>query len=118
MQMLDLVLHGLAQLLVQRPQRLVHQDQLGLEHQRPGQRHPLLLAARHLRRAAVRERPELHHVERPRHPRRDVGLRDAANLERERHILPDGHVGEQGVVLEHHADVAPIGRHLVDRLAG
>ena len=46
------------------------------------------------------------------------GFGNAAHLEREGDILADGHVREQGVVLEHHADVAPIGRHLVDRLAG
>ena len=51
-QFLQLDLHVLAQLLVQRAQRLVHQHQLRLEHQRARQRHALLLAARELRRVA------------------------------------------------------------------
>jgi hypothetical protein len=53
MQVLDLELHVFAQLLVQRAQGFVHQHQLGVEHQRAGQRDALLLAARQLRRAAV-----------------------------------------------------------------
>ena len=32
--MLDFILHMLAKLLVERAERLVHQNQLGLEHQR------------------------------------------------------------------------------------
>ncbi len=50
----DLELHLLAQLLVERAERLVHQDQLRLEHQRARQRDALLLAARELRPAAGR----------------------------------------------------------------
>ena len=44
-QALDFELHMLAQLLVQGAKRFVHQDQLGIEHQRAGQRDALLLAA-------------------------------------------------------------------------
>mgnify|MGYP006172936517 CR=1 FL=1 len=33
------------------------------------------------------------------------------------HIAPDIHVGEERVVLEHHADAALLGRHRVTRLA-
>ena len=45
MQLADLELHLLAQLLVQSAQRLVHEDQLRLEHQRARHRDALLLAA-------------------------------------------------------------------------
>ena len=45
-QFLEFELHVLAQLLVQRTQRLVHQHQLRVKHQGAGQRHTLLLAAR------------------------------------------------------------------------
>ena len=44
-QALDLELHLLAQLLVERAERLVHQHELGLEHQRARQGDALLLAA-------------------------------------------------------------------------
>ena len=50
---LDLVLHLFAQLLVEGAQRLVHQHQIGLEHQGAGNGDALLLAARQLARAAV-----------------------------------------------------------------
>ena len=60
----DLELHLLAQLLVERAERLVHQHQLGLEHERARHRDALLLAAGELRRPAAAEAAELHHVER------------------------------------------------------
>ena len=40
---LDLELHLFAKLLVQRSQWLIHQDELGLEDERSGQRYALLL---------------------------------------------------------------------------
>ena len=51
----ELELHLLAQLAVQGGQRLVEQEQVGLEHQRAGDRHALLLAAGQLVRAAMAE---------------------------------------------------------------
>ena len=56
-QLLQLDLHVLAQLLVERAERLVHQHQLRLEHQRARQRHALLLAAGELRRQRARAMP-------------------------------------------------------------
>ncbi len=53
--MLQLVLHLLAQLAVERAQRLVEQNQPRLEHQCAGHRDPLLLAAGELLRLAVGE---------------------------------------------------------------
>ncbi len=49
----DLELERLAELLVQRAERLVHQQQPRPEHDRPGERDALLLAARQLARIAV-----------------------------------------------------------------
>ena len=40
--------------------------------------------------------------------------REAAVLQAEFHILAHGHVREDGVVLKHHADVAPARVHIVD----
>ena len=74
-EVLDLVLHLLAQLLVQRAERLVHQDQLGLEHERARDRDPLLLTARELGRPALPEIRQLDHVERLPDPRLDLGRR-------------------------------------------
>ena len=59
-----LELHLLAQLLVERAERLVHQHELGLEHERARDGDALLLAAGKLRRPPRAEAGELHHVER------------------------------------------------------
>jgi hypothetical protein len=49
-QMPEFNLHSLAQLLVERRKRLVHEDNLRIEHDRPGERDTLALAARQLMR--------------------------------------------------------------------
>ena len=54
----------LAQLLVERRQRLIQQQHLGTTDQRAGQGHALPLAAGELVRLALREMSQLHHVER------------------------------------------------------
>ena len=41
----------------------------------------------------------------------------AGELEREAHVLAHGHVRVERVVLEHHGDVARLGRQRVDHLA-
>ena len=55
----ELGVHPLAGHLVERPERLVHQQQLRVEGQRPGDRHPLLHAARQLPGMLVGEALEL-----------------------------------------------------------
>ena len=116
--MLDLELHLLAQLLIQRPQGLVHQHQPGPEHQGAGQRHTLLLAARELVRPAVLETRELHNLQDRRHLRADLRLWQFADHERKGHVLEDVHVGKQRVILEDHAQIALMRRHPGQGLAG
>ena len=58
--LLQLDLHLLAELEVERAERLVEQQHLGPVHQRAGQRDPLPLAARELVRLAVAEPVEPH----------------------------------------------------------
>ena len=118
MQVFDLHLHVFTQLLVESAEGLVHQHQLRFEHQRPGQCHTLLLAARQLRRVALGEGVELDHAQHAFDPLADIGLAQAAYRQRERQVLGDGHVGEQRVVLEHHANVALVRRHVIDRAPG
>ena len=116
MDVLDLVLHLLAQLLVQRTQRLVHQHEVGLEHQGARNRDALLLAARKLAGAAVAHLRQLHHLQHLGNAILDLRLRHVAHLQRECKILVDRHVREQRIVLEHHADAALVRGHVVDRL--
>ena len=116
-QVLQLDLHVLAQLLVERAERLVHQHELRVEHERAGQRDALLLAARELARQAVGHALQAHHVERARDALSLLGFRDAAHRQRVGDVLPDGEVREQRVVLEHHAEVALVRRGSRDRLA-
>ena len=115
--MLDFILHMLAKLLVERAERLVHQNQLRLEHQRARQRDALLLAARQLCRLAVGKGAHLHHVQRPAHLLVDLALRHLSNLQREGQVFGHRHMREQRIVLEHHADAALVRRDVVDRPA-
>ena len=61
---LQLGLHLLAELEVERAERLVEQEHLGLVHDRARERDPLALAARELHRPAAAEPGEPHEVER------------------------------------------------------
>jgi hypothetical protein len=117
MQAADLELHLLAQLLVERRERLVHQHHARLEHERARERDPLLLAARELLGLAPGElaQPDLVESGRDLLARlRGAGL---AHAERERHVLLDGHVREERIALEHHAHVAAMRGQRLDRPA-
>jgi hypothetical protein len=109
MNALELNLHLLAQILVERAQRLVEQEHVGVEHEAARQRHPLLLAAGQLARVAVGEPKQAHQLEHALGACLDVGSRKAPHLERKHHVLRRRHVREQRVVLEHHTDIALVG---------
>ena len=97
----------LAQLAVERGERLVEQQDVGLEDDRARERHALLLPAGELAAAgAPRSRSAAPGAAPP--PRGGaISPRDsAAHLERERDVVEDRHVREQRVALEHQPDVA------------
>ena len=102
---------------VQRRQRLVEQQNLGVDRQGPRQRHPLLLSARELMGIALAEIRQMDDVEHLGDGALDVGRRLAGDLQPEADVVGDCHVGEQGIGLKHHAHVALIGRFLRDVLA-
>ena len=102
----DLELHVLAQLTIERAERLVHQQSVGLDHDGAGERDALLLAARELPNAAVFETCETDHFERVRDPLPDLVTRAALDLKTVGDVLPDCHVREQRVALKHHSHVA------------
>jgi hypothetical protein len=100
----------LAHLGVQRPERLVEQQHGRLHREGPGQRHPLPLTARELRRQPVGELRKMDQRQQVVHPLPDLGLGPLADLEPERDVAPHRQVLERGVVLEHEPDVALLRR--------
>jgi hypothetical protein len=102
----DFVLDFLAQLLVERRERLVHQQDRGIVDQRPGQCHALLLAARHMRRHPVFIAFKPDEAQRLANPCSDFRLWFAADAKGEGDVLADREVRKQRVALEHHADIA------------
>ena len=83
LQAAHLELHGLAQLAVERAERLVEQQQARVEDDGAGQRHALLLAARELPRQPLVVARELDQRQRLGDAALDLGARDVAHLQRE-----------------------------------
>ena len=109
MQVQKLDLHVEPELLVERAERLVEQQDRRPRDQRAGERHPLALAAAQLMdpaRVLVGE-PDQRQGLPGALPA--LGRLDAAHLQTVLHVLADRHVREQRVVLEHGRAVA-IGR--------
>lgn len=101
----DLLLQAVAQLFVQSAERLVEQQGTGLVDDGAGQGDPLLLASGELPGQPIGPLGEAHQVQRFVHPRGDLRLGELALLEGVADVLPDGHVGEQRVLLEDDAEV-------------
>src|SRR6266850_1055765 len=103
---LELDLHLLAQLLVQRAERLVQQEHVRVEDEAPRERDALLLAAGELARMPVGEPAQPDQVEDFAHALSSLRLRKRAHAQRKGDVALDRHVWEQRVVLEDDADVA------------
>ena len=104
LQPLQLDLHLLAQLVVERGERLVEQQHLRLRRERARQRHALLLAAGDLAGASVLQ---LLHVDELQHrvdACLDLGLRLAQHLQAKADVVGHRHVREQRVGLEDGVD--------------
>ena len=102
----------LAYLGIQRAERLVEQQHRRLDRQRPGQRHPLALAAGELRGQPVGELLQVDQSEQLVDPGTDLRLRPVPDLQSERDVAPHRQVLERRVVLEDEADVALLRRQV------
>ena len=110
---LELDLELAPQLEVERAERLVEEQHVGPVDQGPGERDPLLLAARQLVRLAAFVAGQVDELERFADPPRGLVLGDALALQAEGDVVADVEVGEERVVLEDHVD-----RALVRRIGG
>ena len=104
--------------LVQRAERFVHQQDVGVERQRPRNRGALLHPARQLPRIAPGELRQLHQFQHAGDPLLPVGAVEAHDLERQQDVPGDGPPRIQPRRLEHIA-IGPrpprlIRRHAVD----
>ena len=115
---LQLPARALAQRRVEVRERLVEQQDARVRRERPGEGDALLLAAGDLGHAPVLEPREPGERERLGDARgRSAARRAPAALEPEGDVLADGHVREERVVLEDHAEAAALGRGGRDVLA-
>ena len=106
----QLVAHLLAELLVERGERLVEQQHARPVHERAGQGHALLHASRQLGRPLAARAVQPHEIERLADPALDLRRGDAPLAQAEGHVLPDREVREEGVGLEDHAEAAQVRR--------
>ena len=107
-------LHLRAQFFIQRPHRLIEQQQLWTLGQRAGQGHTLTLAAGQLMRPALGVLGHVHQLEHLFNAGVDFAGRQAVLFEAEGNVLRHGHMREQGIGLEHHVDRPLVGRHVGD----
>jgi hypothetical protein len=98
--------HLHAQEGVERRQRLVEQQHLGLGDQGAGERDALLLPARQFSGLALRQRAERHPFEQFLRLALALGLADAFHLEAEGDVVERAQVREQRIALEHHRGAA------------
>ena len=98
--------HVGAQRWVEVGQRLVEQEDGRSADEGAGQRHPLPLAAGELGRAAAEQLLAADELGDGGDASRPLGRRDLAHGQAEADVLGDVEVGEQGVGLEDHRDVA------------
>ena len=97
---------------VERSERLVQQQQARCGGQRPGQRHPLLLAAGELGHGPAFPSGEADELEDLLHPSGPTLRVRALHAQPELDVLANVAVGEQGVVLEHEPDAPSVRRQV------
>jgi hypothetical protein len=115
--LLELDLHLLAELEVERAERLVEEEHGGAVDDRAGERDALALAAAELSGLALAVLRQPDHLERLDRAAAPLGLGDLLDHQAVLDVLLHGHVREQRVVLEDRVDVAVERRLVRDVLA-
>ena len=110
----DRLAHLDAQLCVEVGERLVHEQHLRLHDDGARQRHALLLPAGELVRIAVPVLRDLYRLHDRFHAALDLVLRELFVFETVLDVAIDGHVRKDGIVLEHHAEIALMNGDVVD----
>src|SRR5206468_10249182 len=95
---------------VERPERLVEEEDLRLGRERTGEGNALALPSGELRRVGAGEAVELDQAEQLADALLHTLPRPAPHAEPEGHVLEHGHVAEERVVLEDEPDVAVLHR--------
>src|SRR6218665_981501 len=98
----QLLLHHDAGLRVERAEGFIHQQHLRVEHVDPGNRHPLLHAARELVGKGLFVALQAHQCNVLPDALRSFGRRDAQAVQAEPDVVPDGLPGKERKLLEHH----------------
>ncbi len=106
--------HFFSQVFVQRGEWLVHQQYIRLDDDGAGHGDTLLLAAGKLARHTVLHPGQANHLQCPCHLFFDLLFGHIPVLQTEGHVVKDGFVGEQGVVLKNHSQVSFVDRCVVD----
>ena len=116
-QLNELGTHLVTKLGVQVGQRLVHQEDLRITHDGAADSDTLALAARKRLGLTVEVLGDTQDLGSGANLAVDLVLGDLLELKRKRHVLVHRHIGVQSIALEHHGNVAVLGRHVVDALA-
>ncbi|CAH0304350.1 hypothetical protein SRABI128_04284 [Microbacterium sp. Bi128] len=103
-----------AQLGIKVGQRLIHEEDLRVTHNGAAHGNALTLAAGEGLRLAVQIRFEVKQLGGLTNALGALFLADAGDLQCEAHVVRHGHVRVQGIVLEHHGDVAILRRDVRD----
>ncbi|MPL88368.1 hypothetical protein SDC9_34388 [bioreactor metagenome] len=117
-QVLHLDLHLLAEFRIERRERLVEQQHLRFAHDGAGKGDALALPARELLGTQLHLVEEADELERVMHLGLDLEPAEALDLKPIADVLAHRHVREEGIVLEHHVDLALVGRVPGDVLVG
>ena len=109
----DFLSHLQAQFGIEIRQRLIEQQQIRPNHQRPREGHALLLPTRKLVGHLLRPLLHLHNGQSFGYARLFLGRAQGAHFQAVNDILRNSEMGPERVILEYHAGVAAMRRHVI-----